>query len=52
MDDCIDKIAKATYITKCDLLKGYWGVPLTIRTQEMSAFVTAGGFYLYCVMLY
>ena len=26
MDDCIDKIGKAKYITKCDLLTGYWDV--------------------------
>ena len=29
MKDCIDRIGNAKYITKCDLLKGYWCVPLT-----------------------
>ena len=40
MEDCIDRIGHATFITKCDLLKGYWGVPLTPRAKEISAFVT------------
>ena len=50
IDDCIDKIGKAKFITKCDLLKGYWCVPLTERTKEVSAFVTPDGLYNYRVM--
>lgn len=50
MDDCIDQIGKATYITKLDLLKGYWCVPLTERAKEISAFVTPNGLYKYRVM--
>ena len=50
VDDCIDRIGKATYVTKCDLLKGYWGVPLTNKAREISAFVTPDGFYEYKVM--
>ena len=33
MDECIDQIGNAEYITKCDLLKGYWCVPLTERAK-------------------
>ena len=29
MDDCIDKIGNSKYITKFDLLKGFWQIPLT-----------------------
>ena len=29
VDDCIDQIGHAQYITKLDLLKGYWQVPFT-----------------------
>ena len=50
IDDCIDKIGKARYITKFDLLKGYWAVPLTERAKEISAFVTPDGLYQYKVM--
>ena len=33
LDDCIDRIGHATYVSKYDLLKGYWQVPLTKRAQ-------------------
>ena len=52
MDDCIDKVGKARYVTKFDLLKGFWQVPLTERAKELeiSAFVTPDGLYQYKVM--
>ena len=50
MEDCIDKIGNAKYITKCDLLKGYWCVPLTEWAKEISTFVTLDGLYKYKVM--
>ena len=50
MEDCIDRIGNAKYITKCDLLKGYWCLPLTERAKEISAFVTPDGLYQYKVM--
>ena len=40
MDDCIAKIGNSIYITKFDLLKGFWQIPLTERAKEISAFVT------------
>ena len=52
IDDCIDRIGKARYISKCDVLKGYWGIPLTERAREISAFVTPDGLYQYRVMPY
>ena len=50
VDDCIDRIGNAQYVTKIDLLKGYWGVPLSERAREVSAFVTHAGLYEYNVM--
>ena len=50
VEDCIDRIGCAKYISKLDLLKGYWQVPLTPRAKEISAFVTPRGFYQYRVM--
>ena len=50
MDDCIDNIGQAKYVTKFDLLKGFWQIPLTDRAKEVSAFVTPGGLYQYKVM--
>uniref|UniRef100_A0A3Q1F7N1 Gypsy retrotransposon integrase-like protein 1 n=1 Tax=Acanthochromis polyacanthus TaxID=80966 RepID=A0A3Q1F7N1_9TELE len=40
IEDCIDSIGPSTFITKLDLLKGYWQVPLTIRASDISTFVT------------
>uniref|UniRef100_A0A3B3I2A9 Gypsy retrotransposon integrase-like protein 1 n=1 Tax=Oryzias latipes TaxID=8090 RepID=A0A3B3I2A9_ORYLA len=48
MDDCIDEVGPATYVTKLDM--GYWQVPLTARASEISAFVTPDHFLQYTVM--
>lgn len=40
MEDCIDNIGSAKFITKLDMLKGYWQVPLTSHASNISAFVT------------
>ncbi len=50
IDDCIDRIGKAKYVTKLDLLKGYWQIPLTNQAKRLSAFVTPDGLYQYRVM--
>ena len=50
VEDCIDKIGSAEYVSKFDLLKGYWQIPLTPRAKEVTAFVTPTGFYQYKVM--
>ncbi|KAL1247763.1 hypothetical protein QQF64_023139 [Cirrhinus molitorella] len=47
IDDCIDQVGSAKYVSKFDLLKGYWQVPLTQRAQEMSSFITPSGLYSY-----
>lgn len=50
MDDCIDEIGSSTYVSKLDMLKGYWQVPLTPEASEISAFVTPDYFSQYTVM--
>ena len=50
IDDCIDKIGCAQYISKFDLLKGYWQVPLTARAKEVSAFAVPDAFFQYRTM--
>ena len=50
LDDCIDKVVKARYVTKFDLLKGFWQVLLTDCVKEISAFVTPDGLYQSKVM--
>ena len=50
IDDCIDSIGNAQYITKFDMLKGYWQVGMTDRAREVSAFITPKGLYECLVM--
>jgi hypothetical protein len=50
IDDCIDNIGNAKYVSKFDLLKGFWQVPLTDRAKEISAFATPENLYQYKVM--
>ena len=50
LDNCTDNTGQANYITKFDLLKGFWQFPLTDRAKEISAFVTPDGLYQYKVM--
>ncbi len=50
MEDCIDQVGSAKFVSKFDLLKGYWQVPLSERAQEVAAFVTFTGLYSYMVM--
>ena len=50
VDDCVDRIGNAHFISKFDLLKGYWQVPLTERVKEISAFITHNGLYQCSVM--
>lgn len=52
MEDCIDNLGTANFVSKLDLLKGYWQVPLTDRAKEISAFVTPDYFCQYNVMAF
>ena len=50
LEDCIDLIGQAKYISTIDLLKGYWQVPLTDRAREISSFVVSDAVYASKVM--
>ena len=43
-------MGNAKFVSKLDLLKGYWQVPLTTRAKEISAFAIPDGLYQYKVM--
>ena len=45
INDCIDKIGHAKFVSKLDLLKGFWQIPLTEWGKKLSAFVTPKGLY-------
>ena len=50
IDDCIDSVGQAQYVSKFDLLKGYWQVPLTDAAKDISAFAVANGLFQYKVL--
>ena len=50
LDDLIDQVGQAPFITTLDLSKGYWQIPLTLRAQEISAFSTPFGQYEFLTM--
>jgi hypothetical protein len=50
IDDLIDKVGKAKFITKFDISKAYWQVPLSKESQEISAFVTPWSIYSWKVL--
>lgn len=50
IEDCVDQVGAATFVSKFDLLKGYWQVPLTDRAREVSTFITSQGLFSYKVM--
>lgn len=50
IDDILNKISKAKFISKLDLTKGYWQVPLDDDAKRKSAFVTPFGYFSFTVM--
>lgn len=52
MDACIDSIGNAQFVTKLDLVRGYWQIPLTERAKDISTFVTPQGTFHFEVMQY
>lgn len=50
IDDLIDHLRRAQWITTLDLHKGYWQVPLTDSAKELTAFKTPWGLFHFCTM--
>ena len=50
IEDCIDRVGNSKYVSKFNLLKGYWQVPLTEKAKEIFAFVTPDVLFQYRVM--
>ncbi|CAM5155407.1 unnamed protein product, partial [Natator depressus] len=45
VDELLDRLGEACYITTLDLTKGYWQIPLDPRSKEKTAFATPSGLY-------
>ncbi len=52
MEDCVDNVGFAQFVSKLDMLKGYWQVPLTSKASEIAAFVTPDSFLQYTAMAF
>ena len=50
VDEWIERLGPARYLTTLDLTKGYWQVPLTQTAWEKREFATPGGLYQYTVL--
>ena len=50
VDDLLDRLGAAKWLTTLDLCKGYWQVPLAEETKPLTAFRTPFGFFQYTVM--
>ena len=50
LDDLIDQVGNAPFITTLDLSKGYWQIEMTPRAREISAFTTPFGHYEFVTM--
>ena len=50
IDDLIDRLGQAKYITALDLTRGYWQMPVAARDQHKTAFTTPFGLFQFKVM--
>ena len=52
IDEILDDVANAKFISTLDLTKGFYQVPLDEKTKEKSSFVTPFGRFCYYVLCY
>jgi hypothetical protein len=45
IEDLVEKVGRAKYLTKVDMTRGYWQVPLDDYSSPISAFVTPTGHF-------
>ena len=50
IDELIDRLGRAKFISALDLTRGYWQVPVTKQAQEKTAFTSPFGLYQFKVM--
>ncbi|XP_034565104.1 uncharacterized protein LOC117830889 isoform X1 [Notolabrus celidotus] len=50
IDDLLERLGKAKYLTTLDLCKGYWQVPLTEQSRKLTAFRTPWGLFQFTVL--
>lgn len=50
VDELVERLGPARFISTLDLTKGYWQVPLTPQTEPKMAFSTPDGVFQYRVL--
>ena len=50
IDDILDQVGQARYITTLDLAKGYWQVPVAKEDRPKTVFITPRGLYQFKMM--
>uniref|UniRef100_A0A8C1TWC8 ribonuclease H n=1 Tax=Cyprinus carpio TaxID=7962 RepID=A0A8C1TWC8_CYPCA len=50
VDEVVESLGRAKYLTTLDLCKGYWQVPLSLESKEVTAFKTPFGHFQFCVL--
>lgn len=50
VDELIDRLGKANFLTTLDLCKGYWQVPLTESSKDLTTFRVPSGLFRFRVM--
>ena len=50
VDELLDKVGRATFISTLDLARGYWQVPVAKKDRAKTAFITPDGLYQFRVM--
>ena len=50
VDDCIDHVGHAKYITNLDLMKGCYAIPLTEKAKIILAIITPDGLFKFQVI--
>ena len=50
LDEMVERLGEAQYISTLDLCKGYWQVPLRRQDREKTTFSTPGGLYQFTVL--
>ncbi|CAM4615491.1 unnamed protein product [Lepidochelys kempii] len=52
IDELVDPLGKAQYLTTLDLTTGYWQIPLAENAKEKTAFSTPNDLFQYTVLLF
>ena len=50
IDEVLESVGSARFISTFDLAKGYWQIPMVKQSQEKTTFTTPYGLFEFCVM--